>query len=93
MKPLQGKIKMSYSLNTDCANYDRSAAENRIKTHNLEGTPVPLNTNYCVGKLDKRTLVLTPIRTAVQLRTTFDHVDKEYEERRRKVLHGWVKAL
>ena len=67
------------------ANYDRSAADNRIKLHSLEGTPVTLNTNYCIGKIDKKALVLTPVRMAVQLRTNFDHADKESEDRRRKV--------
>lgn len=85
MRPLQGKIKMEYELNTNIANYDKSTAENCIKTHCLEGTPIPFNTNYCIGQIQDNNIILTPLRMAVQIRTNFDHADKEYESRRRKV--------
>lgn len=72
-------------LNSEVMNYNKAATENCIKVHCLEGTPVPLNTNYCIAKVDKGVLKLVPLRMAIQLRTNFDHVDKEYESRRRRV--------
>lgn len=72
-------------MNTEAINYDKNAEDNRIKTHTLEGTQIPLNTHYCIGKLDKKALILSPIKSAIQLRTNFDHADKEFESRRIKV--------
>eukprot|EP00831_Metopus_contortus_P084779 TRINITY_DN9709_c0_g1_i2.p1 TRINITY_DN9709_c0_g1~~TRINITY_DN9709_c0_g1_i2.p1 ORF type:complete len:147 (+),score=33.50 TRINITY_DN9709_c0_g1_i2:150-590(+) len=59
MRPMQGQIRMEYALDTTSANYDKSAADNRITTQVLDGTPVPLNTHYCIGKLEKHGLFLT----------------------------------
>lgn len=78
-------MKMEYTLNSNVANYDKNTTQNCIKTHVLEGTPVTLNTNYCIASVDKGALKLIPLRMAVQLRTNFDHVDREYESRRRNV--------
>lgn len=81
---MQGKLKLKYDLNTDSVNYNRNAERNRIEAHHLEGTPIPPNTNYCIGKFDKKTVFLTPLRMAVQLRTNLDHADAESEKNRRR---------
>ena len=86
IRPKQGKLKMAYELNTDSSNYNRHTLKNRIKTHVLDGTPVPPNTNYSIGCFEDSTLVLCPLRQAVQMRTNFDHIDVEHAQLQKKVL-------
>jgi len=76
---------MDYALNVNIQNYNKSATKNCIKTHTLEGAPIPLNTNYCIATVDKGTLKLIPLRMAIQMRTNLDHADREYESQKRNV--------
>ena len=75
---------MAYTLNQNSDNYNGNAANFGIQEHVLTSQNMSKNlenVKYFAGKKEEGKLKLIPIEACFQMRPSFDHIDRELEQR------------
>jgi len=80
-RALQRAVQLELQLDTSSPHYD-GESQRPLETSMLSSTPVPAQTNHCVGVVSGGTVHLTPLHAVVQMRPSMAHLDEEDTARR-----------
>ena len=76
-KPLQNKLDIDVKVSNDCENFVQAQGEVRYE---LTSKNIKNRTNYCVGKIEKNSLILIPVNHCLQMRKSFAELDEKFKD-------------
>jgi len=76
-KPLQNKLDIDVKVSNECENY--AQAQNEVR-YELTSKNINNRTNYCVGKIEKNSLILIPVNHCLQMRKSFADLDEKFKD-------------
>lgn len=85
IKPVQKKLEVEYTLNTNSRNYDPegsvlNTSQGAIKKIRFSSKPVPPKTNYAVGVVREGQLHLTPLHAVSRMYPDLDYINQAIQQ-------------